>query len=207
MSYDQIIVLIVSFIQNNDPAVIDTIPKLLLLVEQEICDSISNIGLIQSVTDNDGFVPGQSIVEKPGGWRRNEQFQCFVDGIQQELELIDISILNVYLKKAPTGVPRYYADADINNWAVAPIPDDNYPFSVRYAGLPQPLSPENQYNYFSSFIPYALVYGTLLKCQGPYLKNPELVPIWENIYKSAISSVSTVNTKRIVDSSNDRIPG
>jgi hypothetical protein len=99
---------------------------------------------------------------------------------------------------AEEGVPQYYADYNYSNWLIAPTPDDDYDFEVVYYERVQPLDSSNQTNWFTTYAPQAMLYGSLLQAM-PFLKNDERLPMWRAEYDLIINTLKAENTQRIGD--------
>lgn len=97
-----------------------------------------------------------------------------------------------------TAPPQFYADYDLNNWIIAPTPDQNYPWAVNAYMLPPLLDTTNQTNWATNFAPNALLYRALMECT-PFLKNDERLPVWEKLYEEQIANVDTEDLQRAVD--------
>jgi hypothetical protein len=97
-----------------------------------------------------------------------------------------------------TGQPKYYSDYDYNHWAFAPIPDAQYPVEIIYYNRVQPLADDNQENLITREAPQALLFGSLLQAQ-PYLKSPDKLQIWSQLYKNSMGELTKEDSSRRID--------
>jgi hypothetical protein len=97
-----------------------------------------------------------------------------------------------------TGVPAYYGDYDYTHWLVAPSPALAYEFEVLYYERVQPLDSSNQTNWFTTYAPQALLYGSLLQAM-PFLKNDERMPMWQQNYDLIMQTLKAEDVQRIGD--------
>jgi hypothetical protein len=81
---------------------------------------------------------------------------------------------------------------------VAPTPDLDYNFEVIYYERVQPLSSTNQVNWFTTYAPQAMLYGTLLQSM-PFLKNDDRMPMWQAQYDLIINTLKAEDAMRIAD--------
>jgi hypothetical protein len=97
-----------------------------------------------------------------------------------------------------TDVPLFYADYDYTHWLVAPTPAAAYNFEVIYYERPQPLDSSNQTNWFTTYAPQALLYGSLLQAM-PFLKNDDRMPMWRAEYDLIINTLKAEDVARVGD--------
>jgi hypothetical protein len=98
----------------------------------------------------------------------------------------------------PDAQPKYYADYDYNHWAFAPIPDTEYQVEIIYYNRVQPLADDNQENLITREAPQALLFGSLLQAQ-PYLKSPDKLQIWTQLYNNSMAALTKEDATRKVD--------
>jgi hypothetical protein len=73
-----------------------------------------------------------------------------------------------------------------------------YEFEVLYYERLQPLDSSNQTNWFTTYAPQALLYGSLLQAM-PYIKNDERMPMWQQNYDLIIQTLKSEDVQRIGD--------
>jgi hypothetical protein len=145
------------------------------------------------------MVTGDPVIEKPARWRKTVSMNIVVNGQRKPVLLRKYEYLREYWPNATQQEePKFYADYDYNHWLVAPTPDDDYAFEVSYYDRVQPLDSSNQTNWFTEYAPQALLYGCLLQAM-PFLKNDSRVPLWQQLYVSAVNSLKTEDVSRIAD--------
>jgi len=94
--------------------------------------------------------------------------------------------------------PHFYADYDYQHWFFAPTPSDDFPYEIIYYELPPLLGDDVQTNWFTEYAPNALLYASLLEA-APFLKNEEIIPIWQGFYDRAIAALNGEDIRQIVD--------
>tara|TARA_R100000664_G_C2733561_1_gene123607 strand:+ start:310 stop:1077 length:768 start_codon:yes stop_codon:yes gene_type:complete len=104
-----------------------------------------------------------------------------------------------------TGFPKYYAmfggatgDSDTTSGGMylAPTPDANYMFRIYYNKIPLGLSSSTTSTYLSKYFPNGLLYACLVEAYG-YLKGPmEMLTLYENKYKNAITQFAGMQLGR-----------
>ncbi len=197
MTYDSLVADVITYSERNDAGFIAQIPRLIMMTEQNIASQIKT--LMQLVVVNTTLTPGDAVLEKPVRWRKTISMK--VNGapiVQRSMDYI-----TQYQSESDNGLPLYYAEYDYDHWALAPVPDSNYPVEIIYYSRIQPLDQQNQENLLTREAPQALLYGTLLQAQG-YLKSLDKIPVWKSYYDDAISALTGEDAKRKTDRNTNR---
>jgi len=197
MTYDSLVADISSYLERTDTQTLEKIPTFIMLAEQVIASQIKFLG---NLTVNEStMVQGTNIIAKPARWHKTVSLNVTVDGIRQPVFLRTYEYLRQYWNEATEeDIPKYYADYDYSHWLVAPTPADAYTFEVLYYERVQPLDSSNQTNWFTTYAPQAMLYGSLLQAM-PFLKNDERMPMWRAEYDLIINTLKAENTQRIGD--------
>lgn len=184
----------------TDPVVYEQLPRLINLAERRCARELKIQGFINVVTDT--FIVGQSVYAKPDRWRDTVSINI---GTGAELNTRKSLLTRGYEymrafwpDDSATEEPLYYADYDYNHWLIAPTPDAEYPFEVLYYELPVLLDEENQTNWLTEQAPELLLYATLLEAT-PFLKNDERIPVWQQMYDRAASTINGEDLAKILD--------
>lgn len=198
MTYDSLVTDVGSYLERTDTDTIAQIPRFIALAEHTIATEIKFLGNLSVVTGN--FIISGPVLNKPAGWRKTVSMNVTVAGKKQPMFLRKTEVLQAFAPdQTVTSTPKYYADYDYDHWLVAPTPPSALEFEVSYYGI-EPLSSDNQSNYFTRHAPQALLYATLLQ-SAPFLKNDERIPMWQGQYSAFISSLKTEDVERILDRS------
>ena len=94
-----------------------------------------------------------------------------------------------------TGKPLYYANWDQNTMIFAPTPDATYTIELWYNKTPERLSSTNTTTWLSNNAPEVLIYGTLTEAFS-YLKNPQYVQLYQQMYSQAVQGLSVTQMGR-----------
>jgi hypothetical protein len=132
----------------------------------------SNELLVKPVTDTE-------LVSFTALWYDNAGERTF-------LELRSADWVRDYQVPSVTGAPRFYAELDEDNWALAPIPDAVYTVNTRGVTRLSPLvKTTNETNWLSLHMDDLLFKVCLAEAER-FLKSDDRVPIWEQDYMSAL---------------------
>jgi hypothetical protein len=117
------------------------------------------------------------------------------DGNQVFLEKRDTSFMSEYYNTPATqsGLPKYYANWDAENWVVAPTPNATFEITMAYTKQPDSItaSPGSTAGtYTSNKYQDLLLYASLVEAYG-YLKGPvDMLQYYEGSYQRALQSYS-----------------
>ena len=192
MTYDNLVADIIKYSERDDTGFIDQIPMLIGLAEQSIAAEVKTLWELNVVTTN--LTINNGTLAKPARWRKTTSMK--IDG--QPVLHRSQDYVAQYQSESANGVPLYYADYDYNNWALGPKPDATYTVEIIYYSRIQPLDATNQQNLITREAPQALLFGTLLQCQG-YLKSPDKLQLWQGMYDKSMAALKSENRSRDVD--------
>ncbi len=191
-TYDSLVLNVQQYMERNDPDFIAQIPNLIALAESNIAAELKTF--LQLIVVETSLAQNQTVLNKPARWRKTVSMKT--NGKPMLLRSQDY--IAQYLSEADSGLPKYYADYDFNNWNFAPLPDQAYPVEIIYYAEIQPLDESNQQNLWTAIAPQAMLYGTLLQAQG-YLKALDKLPVWKSYYNDAIMALKKEDNSRRVD--------
>ena len=197
MTYDSLVENIQSYLERNDTATLEKIPTFIMLAEQIIASQIKFLGNLTVNTSN--MVASEAIIDKPARWHKTVSMNVTVAGRRTPVLLRKYEYLREYWPNPDqTEAPKFYADYDYTHWLVAPTPALDYDFEVLYYERPQPLDSSNQTNWFTTYAPQALLYGSLLQAM-PFLKNDSRTPMWQQQYDAIIQTLKAEDVARVGD--------
>lgn len=197
MTYDSLVENIQSYLERSDTATLEKIPLFIMLAEQVIATQIKFLGNL--TVNTSAMVANQAIVDKPARWHKTVSMNVTVAGERKPVLLRKYEYLREYWPDpSASGEPKFYADYDYTHWLVAPTPDAAYNFEVLYYERVQPLDSSNQTNWFTTYAPQALLYGSLLQAM-PFLKNDERMAMWQQQYDLIINTLKAEDVQRIAD--------
>ncbi len=189
---------------STDPTVYAQIPNFIGLAERRLARELKTLGTIVAVKST--MEAGKSVYDKPDRWRTTVSMHLGTGigvglnfNITSEVYPRSYEYARAYWSDTTlTSMPRFYADYDYQHWFVVPTPDEDYPYEVLYNQLPALLSDENETNWFTEYVPDALLYASLLEAQ-PFLKNPDMMATWQGLYDRALAAHNGENVSRFMD--------
>lgn len=197
--------------RETDTQLTSQIPELIALGEFRCAREMKTLGFKRVYTGN--LVTSSSVVAKPSRWRETISFNfgtgsggnVFNQMYPRSYEFCRTYWPNPTLTDS-SQVPKYYADYDYNNWLIAPTPFSGYPFEVSIYEKPIPLSVENQVNWLTEIVPDMLLYAALIESE-PYVKNYDLIQVWQTNFDRALGALMGEDKKRRNDASIKRTEG
>jgi hypothetical protein len=191
-TYDNLVADVINYMERDDAQFVAQIPTLIGLAESAIAAELKT--LLQLIVVETNLLAAQDILEKPTRWRKTVSMK--VNG--KPILIRSQDYVAQYQSESDAGQPKYYAEYDYNNWAIAPVPDASYPVEIIYYSLVQPLDSTNQTNLFTQQCPQAMLFGTLLQAQG-YLKAIDKLPIWKSYYTDSLAALKKEDNSRRID--------
>ena len=197
MTYDSLVADVSSYLERTDTATLEKIPTFIMLAEQIIASQIKFLGNLTPMQST--MTATQAIIDKPARWHKTVSMNVVVDGKRQPVLLRKYEYLRAHWPDATeTDVPAYYADYDYTHWLVAPTPAEDFVFEVLYYERVQPLDSSNQTNWFTTYAPQAMLYGSLLQAM-PFLKNDSRMQMWQANYDAIMQTLKQEDVQRIGD--------
>jgi hypothetical protein len=144
-TYDNLVADVINYMERDDAQFVAQIPTLIGLAESAIAAELKT--LLQLIVVETTLLAAQDILEKPTRWRKTISMK--INGKPVLLRSQDY--VAQYQSESDTGQPKYYAEYDYNNWAIAPVPD-----AVVEVFTPEDVDPEALFPFLEDFTPEAL---------------------------------------------------
>ena len=191
-TYDNLVADVISYMERDDAGFVAQIPNLIGLAESAIAAELKT--LLQLTVVETTLAVNQVILNKPARWRKTVSMK--VNGAPILLRSQDY--VAQYQSESTAGTPKYYAEYDYNNFAIAPAPAADSDVEIIYYSEIQPLDSSNQTNLFTRECPQAMLFGTLLQAQG-YLKALDKLPVWKSYYTDSLAALKKEDNSRRID--------
>ena len=191
-TYDNLVTDVISYMERDDAGFVAQIPSLIGLAESAIAAELKT--LLQLTVVETTLAVNQVILQKPARWRKTVSMK--LNGAPILLRSQDY--VAQYQSESTAGTPKYYAEYDYNNFAIAPAPATDSNVEIIYYSEIQPLDSSNQTNLFTRECPQAMLFGTLLQAQG-YLKALDKLPVWKSYYTDSLAALKKEDSSRRID--------
>tara|TARA_R110000868_G_scaffold63574_2_gene191768 strand:+ start:2527 stop:3180 length:654 start_codon:yes stop_codon:yes gene_type:complete len=184
----------------TDPSVYLQLPSLIGLAERRLARELKIQGTVTVVSST--MTQGEPTYPKPDRWRETVSIRVGTGtgyNVTQEVYPRAYEYMRQYWpNQTLTGTPRFYADYDYSHWFFAPTPNAPFPYELIYYELPPLLGDDVQTNWFTEYAPNALLYASLMEA-APFLKNEEIIPIWQGFYDRAVAALNGEDIRQIAD--------
>lgn len=184
----------------TDPSVYIQLPSLIGLAERRLARELKIQGTVTVVSST--MTTGEATYSKPDRWRETVSIRVGTGAgynVTQEVYPRAYEYMRQYWpNQTLTGTPRFYADYDYSHWFFAPTPNAPFPYELIYYELPPLLGDDVQTNWFTEYAPNALLYASLMEA-APFLKNEEIIPIWQGFYDRSVAALNGEDIRQIAD--------
>lgn len=195
-TYNFLVQQLISYNERADAAYTAQIPNFIALAENRIATEMKQQGF-QAVVD--GAFTLSNVQPKPSFWRETISFGYVSSGVFQQLYLRSLEYCRAYWPNTSVaGIPKYYADYNINNFYLAGTPASAYSFELVYYARLDPLTLDHQENWMTLNTPQALLYACLLEA-ALWRKNTADIQKWKGEYGEAIGGILKENVERLAD--------
>lgn len=200
MTYNSLVASIEAYLDRNDSELLANIPQFIKNAETRVARELRILAFISVVTNT--FTPGTAIVSKPANWRETVGINVG-SGTGYNTRNAVLPRTYDYLREywpdpSQTGLPKYYADYDLDHWLVVPTPAAAYPFEVSFYQLLAGLDANNQTNVLTDYAPDMLLYACLLET-APYLKDDERIQTWQARYDRCLQAEVMDDIRNLID--------
>jgi len=162
------------------------VPTAISLTEERLFKELELPELEEEGTGT--LIPSNNTLTKPTGFKFADYFSLTVGTTKVILKKKFQSFLDDYWPDVSIeGVPKYYSDKNATTFTVAPTPDSNYTYTLRYSKEPTKLSISNATNYFVTNCQDSLFYGCMIE-MAKFTKAWSQIPVWENSYLQSVQS-------------------
>lgn len=206
MTFDSLLEDISSYAERDDAPFTTQRERFIMGAENRIAKEIRGLGAMKFVISN--LTTGNPVVAKPARWRETVSF-ALTNATGHKITLWPRSIQYCrafWPDSTLMAFPRYYADYDFEHFYLAATPDDDYQFELAYYDRPEPLSTENQTNWYTQYAPDVLLYACLLEAQ-PWLKLDARTQQFQALYDRAVQMLGNESARRMADGSQTRREG
>jgi len=152
------------YTDNAEATFVTNLPNFIKATEEKIFKSIDleifRKNVTSALTSSDQFLTVPSDLLAPFS------LQITASGSESFLLQKDVNYLREYTpNSSTTGLPKYYARFDQDNFILAPTPDSNYAVELHYYYRPTSLTAgaDSGTTWLSTNAPFALLYGSLVE--------------------------------------------
>ena len=171
------------YTDNSETSFVTHLPDFIKAAEEKIFKSVDLDYFRKNVTS--AFTSSDQFLSVPSDYLASFSLQITSSGSESFLLQKDVNYLREYTP-APTttGLPKYYARFDEDNFIVAPTPNSNYTLQLNYYYRPASLTAgaDSGTTWVSTNAPFALLYGSLIEAYYYMKGEPDVIAQYEKNY-------------------------
>ena len=182
-TYAQLKTAIQDYSDNSETTFVNHLNDFIKASEEKIFKSIDLDLFRKNVTS--ALTSSDQFLTVPSDYLASFSLQITTAGSESFLLQKDVNFLREYTPAATTtGLPKYYARFDIDNFILAPTPNSNYAIELHYYYRPTSLTAgsDSGTTWLSTNAPYALLYGSLIEAYTYMKGEPDVLQNYNGLY-------------------------
>ncbi len=171
------------YADNSETSFVTNLPNFIKAAEEKIFKGVDLDIFRKNVTS--AFTSSDQFLSVPTDYLASFSLQITTSGSESFLLQKDVNYLREYTPaSSTTGLPKYYARFDADNFIVAPTPDSNYTLELHYYYRPASLTAgaDSGTTWLSTNAPFALLYGSLIEAYYYMKGEPDVIAQYEKNY-------------------------
>lgn len=190
------------YTENDETTFVNSLPTFIRLAEERILKMVQ----LSLFRKNAGaaFVTSNPYLAVPGDFLAPYSLSFTAEnGKKSFLDFKDVNFIQEFGPDVTvTGVPRYYAQFDVENFIVSPTPDGTYAVELHYFYRPQSLTAgaEDGTTWLSKNAELALLYGSLIEAYTFMKGESEIIQNYMARFQEAIGGMKLLGeAKEVTD--------
>ena len=171
------------YTDNSETVFVSQLDNFIKAAEEKILKSVDLDYFRKNVTSS--LTSSDQYLTVPTDYLASFSLQITTSGSESFLLQKDVNFLREYTPaSSTTGLPKYYARFDADNFIVAPTPDSNYAVELHYYYRPASLTAgaDSGTTWLSTNAPFALLYGSLIEAYYYMKGEPDVIAQYEKNY-------------------------
>ena len=192
MTYGELKTAVQDFVQSTETSFVNNLPLFIRLAEERIMKNV-RLNLFQK-NASASTTAGNKYVAAPIDFLAPISLSLTIGGKQTFLLLKNADFVQEYIRDSDSGEPVYFAQYDVDNLILAPIPDSAYALEMHYLYRPNSLTVggDSGITWLSENAEVALLYGTLVEAYT-YLKgDQDLMVLYSQRFAEALQRLKNL---------------
>tara|TARA_R100001224_G_C4004023_1_gene143792 strand:- start:10 stop:657 length:648 start_codon:yes stop_codon:yes gene_type:complete len=185
------------YTDNAETSFVTHLPDFIKTTEDRIFNSVDLDIFRKNVTS--AFTSSDEFLNVPTDYLASFSLQITTSGSESFLLQKDVNFLREYTPASTTtGLPKYYARFDSDNFIVAPTPNSNYTLELHYYYKPTSLTAgaDSGTTWLSTNAPFALLYGSLFEAYVYMKGEKDILDLYNGRYLEALSRLKDLGEAR-----------
>ena len=185
-TFAQLKTAIQDYTDNSETTFVNHLNDFIKASEERIFKSVDLDFFKKNVTSS--LTASDKFLTVPTDYLASFSLQITTAGSESFLLQKDVNFLQeAFDASSSTGLPRYYAIFDINNFIVAPTPNSNYAVELHYYYRPTSLTAgAADGTTLSTNAPFALLYGSLVEAYTYMKGEPDIMQQYEKRFNDQL---------------------
>ena len=185
------------YTDNSETVFVSQLNNFIKAAEEKILKSVDLDYFRKNVTSS--LTSSDQFLTVPSDYLASFSLQITTSGSESFLLQKDVNYLREYTPSASTtGLPKYYARFDTDNFIVAPTPDSNYAIELHYYYRPTSLTAgsDSGTTWISNNAPFALLYGSLVEAYTFMKGEPDVIQNYNGLYTQYLERIKDLGEAR-----------
>lgn len=185
------------YTDNSETTFVNNIPNFVKAAEEKILKSVDFDYFRKNVTST--LTSSDQFLTVPSDYLASFSLQITTSGSESFLLQKDVNFLREYTPaSSTTGLPKYYARFDENNFILAPTPNSNYAIELHYFYRPTSLTAgsDSGTTWLSTNAPFALLYGSLVEAYSFMKGEPDVLQNYNGLYTQYLERLKDLGEAR-----------
>ena len=196
-TYAQLKTAIQDYTDNSETTFVNHLNDFIKASEEKLLKSVDLDYFRKNVTST--LTSSDQFLTVPSDYLASFSLQITASGSESFLLQKDVNYLREYTPSATTtGLPKYYARFDENNFILAPTPNSAYTIELHYFYRPASLTAgaDGGTTWLSTNAPYALLYGALIEAYTFMKGEADIIQNYTNLYMQYLERVKDLGEAR-----------
>jgi hypothetical protein len=193
MTYDELKQAIQDYTENDETSFVNNLPLFIRLAEERILKSVQ-LNLFQK-NQFGAMTSGNQYLGAPSDFLAPFSLSIDVNGDKEFLLFKDLDFVQTYTPDyTTTGVPKYYAQFDVDNFILGPTPDANYTVDIHYLYRPASLTvgAGSGTTWLSENAEITLLYASLIEAYTYMKGDQNLMQMYNQRFAEGISRLKNL---------------
>ena len=185
------------YTDNSETTFVNNIPNFVKAAEEKILKSVDLDYFRKNVTS--ALTASDAFLTVPADYLASFSLQITTSGSESFLLQKDVNFLREYTPASTTtGLPKYYARFDEDNFILAPTPNSNYTIQLNYFYRPASLTAgsDSGTTWVSTNAPFALLYGSLVEAYTFMKGEPDVIQNYNGLYLQYLERLKDLGEAR-----------
>ena len=185
------------YTDNSETTFVNNIPNFVKAAEEKILKSVDLDYFRKNVTS--ALTSSDEFLTVPTDYLASFSLQITTSGSESFLLQKDVNFLREYTPASTTtGLPKYYARFDEDNFILAPTPNSNYTVQLNYFYRPASLTAgsDSGTTWVSTNAPFALLYGSLVEAYTFMKGEPDVIQNYNGLFTQYLERVKDLGEAR-----------